>query len=168
MSIPKVLPRRPRAIVGQSLVFLSRTVAGSLGYGLITTLRQFAIAVMLAAMIASTAWSQVGFTPSQIQKAYGINTLQAAGITGAGQTIAIIDPYDYPNALSAVNTFSSAFGLPQFNVSGGPTFTKLDQNGGTAFPGTDPAVQGRPTVRRVKKPSISNGLMPSRPWPTST
>ena len=82
------------------------------------------------------------FYPSQIQQAYGINTLQSGGYTGAGQTIAIIDAYNYPNALSAVNYFSNYFGLQQFNVSGGPTFTQLNENGGTSLPGTDPAGAG--------------------------
>jgi hypothetical protein len=79
------------------------------------------------------------FTPAQIQQAYGFSSLSA---TGSGQTIAIIDAYNYPNAASALNTFSSQFGLPQVNAAGGPTFTVLNQSGGTALPGTDPAGAG--------------------------
>ncbi len=48
---------------------------------------------------------------------------------GRGQTIAIVDAYDYPTALNDVNAFSANFGLPQFNTSGGPTFQKLTQTG---------------------------------------
>src|SRR5262249_15620997 len=53
---------------------------------------------------------------------------------GAGMTIAIVDVYDDPNALSDLNAFSSYYNLPQFNVTGGPTFQKLNQNGGTSLP----------------------------------
>jgi subtilase family serine protease len=81
------------------------------------------------------------FTPAQIQKAYGIDTLQAGGsATGAGQTIAIIDAGNYPNALATLNYFSSYYGLPQFSGSGGsggsggPTFTQLNETGGTTLP----------------------------------
>jgi autotransporter-associated beta strand protein len=87
------------------------------------------------------------FDPAQIQQAYGVNSLAAYG---AGQTIAIVDAYNYPNALSALNTFSSdplgssypTYSLPQFNVPGGPTFTQLNQSGSTSLPGTDPAGAG--------------------------
>ena len=79
------------------------------------------------------------FTPAQIQQAYGFSSLTASG---SGQTIAIIDAYNYPNAVTALNTFSSEFGLPQVNA-GGPTFTVLNQSGGTTLPGTDPAGPSR-------------------------
>ena len=85
------------------------------------------------------------FYPTQIEQAYGIDSLIAAGNNGAGQTIAIIDAYDYPSALSTLNTFSAgrngAWTLPQMNAPGGsgPTFTQLNQSGGTALPGTQAA-----------------------------
>ena len=83
------------------------------------------------------------FYPTQIQQAYGISSLLAAGNNGAGQTIAIVDAYDYPSALSTLNTFSqgynSAWSIPQMTAPGGtgPTFTQLNETGGTALPGTD-------------------------------
>ncbi len=83
------------------------------------------------------------FSPTQVQKAYGIDSLVAAGNAGAGQTIAIIDAYNYPNALSALNTFSSTYHLPLFNQGGSsPAFTVLNESGGTALPGTDPSAGG--------------------------
>ena len=81
------------------------------------------------------------FSPQQIQAAYGINLLSQ---TGAGQTIAIIDAYDDPDLVSSSNAaygssdlhnFDAYYGLPDFGGSG-PTFTKLNQNGGTNYPGT--------------------------------
>jgi subtilase family serine protease len=56
---------------------------------------------------------------------------------GAGQTIAVIDEGDNPTALADLNYYSSYFGLPEFNVAGGPTFTKLDEYGGTNLPAQD-------------------------------
>jgi subtilase family serine protease len=85
----------------------------------------------------------VGFTPQQIQKAYGIDQLYGIVGNGAGQTIVIVDAYDAPNfvdsnspnfASSDLHKFDVAFGLPD-----PPSFLKLNQNGGTTLPGTDPA-----------------------------
>jgi subtilase family serine protease len=77
------------------------------------------------------------YTPAQIQQAYGFSAVPGLAsnynnTAGKGQTIAIIDVYDDPNILSDTNTFSSKFGLPQFNQTGNansPTFTKLNENG---------------------------------------
>jgi subtilisin-like proprotein convertase family protein len=84
-------------------------------------------------------------TPAQIRAAYGFDQVMFGSIPGdgTGQTIAIIDAYDYPTALSDLNTFSAQYNLPQFNVTGGPTFTKVGQTGGSV-PGTDPAGAGNP------------------------
>ncbi len=95
--------------------------------------------------------SPTALTPNQIRGAYGlggyVSTSLSNGVTfngtpgdGRGQTIAIVDAYDDPNAASDLNAFSSAFGLPSFGAgTGSPTFTKLNQNGGTSLPPTDPA-----------------------------
>lgn len=70
----------------------------------------------------------VGFTPAQIQKVYGIDSLLASGNNGAGQTVAIVDAYDDPNIASDLSAFSAEFNLPQMN-EGGPTFTKVNEFG---------------------------------------
>ena len=92
---------------------------------------------------------QPSFYPTQIQQAYGLVSLMGGTGTnaitnnGAGQTIAIIDAYNYPNALSTLNIFSlgnysgngSSWTLPAMSASGaGPIFTQLNQNGGTTLP----------------------------------
>ena len=91
----------------------------------------------LSANLLNSAGSSTpyGLTPSQIRGAY-----YGPGVhgDGSGQTIAIVDAYDDPNALSDLNAFSTYFGLPTFVGNGGPTFQKLNQTGGTALPGTDP------------------------------
>ncbi len=62
---------------------------------------------------------------------------------GAGQTIAIVDAYDNPKFVSSsdpnyassdLHYFNAYHGLPDFGSPGGPTFTKLDQHGGSSYP----------------------------------
>jgi subtilase family serine protease len=48
------------------------------------------------------------FTPGEIRHAYGFDQVSA---TGAGQTIAIVDAFDDPNAAADLQKFSSQFGL---------------------------------------------------------
>src|SRR5271157_6424774 len=56
-----------------------------------------------------------GYTPQQIQNAYGIDEITFSGGkvagNGAGQTIAIVDAYNDPNIKSDLATFDSEFGL---------------------------------------------------------
>ena len=72
-------------------------------------------------------------TPAQIQQAYGFNQINFGSVhgDGSGQTIAIVDAYDDPNIQADLNRFSTQFGLPTTTV------TRVNQNGGTAYPATD-------------------------------
>jgi hypothetical protein len=74
--------------------------------------------------------------PAQMQAAYGVNQIAFGGTagTGAGQTIAIVDAYNDPDIIANANSFSSEFGLPQFNGSGEPTLKVLNESGGTSLP----------------------------------
>jgi hypothetical protein len=76
------------------------------------------------------------FTPTQIRHAYGFDrvVLQSASnsaITGdgAGQTIALIDAFDDPNIASDLAVFDNMYSLVP-----PPSFTKVDQTGGTNYP----------------------------------
>lgn len=51
------------------------------------------------------------YTPADITTAYGVDILHTAGITGAGETIVIVDAYGSPTALTDLQFFSSTFGL---------------------------------------------------------
>jgi subtilase family serine protease len=73
-----------------------------------------------------------GYTPQQIQQAYGVNKLLNNGTNGKGETIAIVDAYYDPNILSDANTFNKQFNLPLFNSSGGPTLKVVASGGGSA------------------------------------
>src|SRR5262249_84548 len=81
-----------------------------------------------------------GFSPPQIRNAYGLDNIKFGGVTGdgTGQTIAIVDAYNHPNIAGDLAQFSTQFKLPQFNQgAGSPTFTKVNQAGGTSYPRTD-------------------------------
>jgi subtilase family serine protease len=58
-------------------------------------------------------WSYAvcGYTPQQVRGAYGVT---ASGMTGAGQTVAVVDAYASPTMLRDANQFSSVEGEPQF------------------------------------------------------
>ena len=81
-----------------------------------------------------TTSGPTGTTPSQIRHAYGFDKItlgNGVAANGAGQTIAIVDAYDDPNIASDLHQFDLQFGLPD------PTFTKVNQNGGTTYPTAD-------------------------------
>ena len=55
----------------------------------------------------------VAYNPTQIRTAYGISAFSSAtGITGAGQTIAIVDAYGSPTLQNDFNVFCKQYGLP--------------------------------------------------------
>jgi len=65
---------------------------------------------------ATAVPSVSGFKPAQIRKGYGL-----ASITnkGAGQTIAIVDAYDNPDAESDLGKFTAQFSLPACTTANG-------------------------------------------------
>jgi len=78
-----------------------------------------------------------GTTPMQVRHAYGIDNIQFAGGTiagdGAGTTIAIVDAYDDPTIANDLHQFDLAYGLPD-----PPSFTKINQNGvAGSYPSAD-------------------------------
>jgi len=57
-------------------------------------------------------WAPCGYTPSQLQGAYGVAGAIAAGNDGRGVTVAVIDAYASRYAASDLRTYSQAHGLP--------------------------------------------------------
>jgi subtilase family serine protease len=53
-----------------------------------------------------------GYTPAQIQAAYGLNALYTKGYDGTGQTIVIVDWCGSPTITGDANAFSKKYGLP--------------------------------------------------------
>lgn len=68
--------------------------------------------------------SLAGFSPSDLQSAYGL----PSAAEGGGQTIAIVDAYDDPNLEGDLVTYRSNFALPACTTSNG-CFTKVNQKG---------------------------------------
>jgi hypothetical protein len=99
------------------------------------------------------AASPVGFSPSQIRAAYGVDQI-VFGTTqgdGSGQTIAIVDAYDDPNLVDTTNSNFSASDLgrfdQEFNLPDPPNFSVLNQYG------TDIGTSGYTGPRPVTDPT---------------
>ena len=56
-------------------------------------------------------WNNCGYIPSQVRGAYGVTS---SGMTGKGQTVAIVDAYASPTIRYDANTFSSLVGDKPF------------------------------------------------------
>jgi hypothetical protein len=72
-----------------------------------------------------------GYGPPDLRSAYALPTS-----AGSGQTVAIVDAFDDPNAESDLATYRSQFGLPSCTTANG-CFRKVNQRGGTAPPAAD-------------------------------
>lgn len=70
-----------------------------------------------------------GYGPASLQAAYNL----PSGSGGSGQTVAIVDAYDNPNAESDLATYRSQYGLSACTTANG-CFRKVDQTGGTKYP----------------------------------
>ncbi len=75
------------------------------------------------------------YDPSFLQSAYNLSASSSTG--GTGQTVAIVDAYDDPNAESDLAYYRSYFGLPACSATSG-CFTKVNQTGGAGpYPSAD-------------------------------
>lgn len=68
-----------------------------------------------------------GYGPSQLQSAYALPSSSG----GVGQTVAIVDAYDDPDAASDLSVYRSQYGLPACTTTSG-CFTKVSQTGSTS------------------------------------
>jgi len=82
-----------------------------------------------ALRVSPNASNPSGYNPADLQSAYNLPSSTA----GNGQTVAIVDAYDDPNAASDLNVYRSQFGLPACTTANG-CFKKVNQNGGTSYP----------------------------------
>jgi subtilase family serine protease len=80
-------------------------------------------------MAGSGSW---GYSPHQIDSAYGISNISFSGVSGdgAGQTIAIVDAYNDPDITSDLAAFDKQYGLPA-----PPSFTEDNLGATTVDPG---------------------------------
>jgi subtilase family serine protease len=70
---------------------------------------------------ASIPWLNCGYTPQQIQIAYGLN--QVGKFNGAGVTVAIVDAYASPTLLADSNRYAAKHGLPKLTT--GVNFSQI-------------------------------------------
>jgi subtilase family serine protease len=89
-----------------------------------------------AAEVRSSATTPAGYSPGELQAAYGI-----PGGLGAGVTVAVVDAYDNPNAEADLAVYRTEFNLPPCTTANG-CFAKVDQRGGSAYPPPDKAWAG--------------------------
>lgn len=74
-----------------------------------------------------------GYYPCDLQAAYNLPSANA----GTGQTVAIVDAFDNPNAEADLAVYRTTFGLPDCTTTNG-CFHKVNQTGGTAtYPAPD-------------------------------
>ncbi|MEU9395029.1 S53 family peptidase [Streptomyces sp. NPDC048324] len=84
---------------------------------------------------AADAATPSGYGPTNLQSAYGLTS--AAASNGAGETLAIVDAYNDPNAESDLATYRSYYGLPACTTANG-CFKKVSQTGSTtSLPSSD-------------------------------
>ncbi|MHC3469009.1 S53 family peptidase [Streptomyces sp. 7R007] len=77
---------------------------------------------------AADASTPSGYGPTNLQAAYGLTS--AAASNGSGETIAIVDAYDDPNAEADLATYRSYYGLSACTTANG-CFKKVSQTGST-------------------------------------
>lgn len=80
-----------------------------------------------------------GYTPAQLQSAYGLTS--AALAKGTGLTVAVVDAYDSPTAESDLAAYRAQFGLPACTTANG-CFRKVNQDGSSAVAGLPPFNDG--------------------------
>jgi len=73
-----------------------------------------------------------GYGPADLQSAYNLATA-SAGSGGSGQTVAIVDAYDDPNAEADLGVYRTNFGLASCTTANG-CFRKVNQAGTTSYP----------------------------------
>ena len=73
--------------------------------------------------------SPAGYNPPDLQSAYAL----PSATNGNGQTVAIVDAYNDPNAESDLGVYRSQFGIAACTTANG-CFRKVNQSGGTKYP----------------------------------
>jgi subtilase family serine protease len=82
-----------------------------------------------------------GYQPSELQTAYGLSELYAAGLDGTGETIVIVDAIGSPTILADASLFSQIYGLPDVTKD---NFTVYYPGGQP--PAADPGWAGETTL----------------------
>jgi subtilase family serine protease len=103
-------------------------VAASCGAAPAGVARCLALRVVSGATANTTQGGPDGWHPADLQAAYRLDATK-----GQGQTVALVDAYDAPNAESDMAFFRATFGLPPCTTANG-CFRKVNQRGGSTLP----------------------------------
>jgi subtilase family serine protease len=88
--------------------------------------------IMVSSQFRPNSGGPAGYHPADLQSAYKLPSSSA----GSGQTVAIVDAFDDPNAVSDLSVYRSTFGLAACTTANG-CFKKVDENGGNHYPTPD-------------------------------
>jgi len=89
-----------------------------------------------AKVTPSAITSGDGYTPALLQSAYNLTAASAAN--GGGQTVAVVDAYDDPNAEADLGTYRAQYDLPPCTTANG-CFKKVNEYGDeTDYPAPNP------------------------------
>jgi subtilase family serine protease len=83
-----------------------------------------------------------GYTPQQIEGAYGVTRAISDGLDGAGETVAVIDAYSSPTIDSDVDEWSALHDLPAPNLTVDDNVAERTQPDAPAVPTDVPVVGG--------------------------
>ncbi|MFC1418089.1 putative Ig domain-containing protein [Streptacidiphilus cavernicola] len=117
-------PASAASTAGSGVDYRHTCAAEPVGYASCQALVRTDVKPQLAHPNAVPLATVSGYGPTQLQSAY--NLASAAAANGAGETVAVVDAYDYPSAQSDLNTYRSQFGLA---ACGTGCFSKINENG---------------------------------------
>ena len=87
-----------------------------------------------------------GYSPAQLQSAYGLTTASATGGTsgGAAEAVAIVGAYDDPNAAADLAAYRTQFGMPPcLTATGAGCLVKVNENNQAGpLPSAPPSTAG--------------------------
>jgi subtilase family serine protease len=119
----------PVATTASASAATTLQVSASCGAAPAGVARCLALRVVAGGATTNTVQSApAGWHPADLQRAYRLNATK-----GRGQTVAIVDAYDDPNAESDMAFFRAHFGLPPCTTANG-CFRKVNQRGGSTPP----------------------------------
>jgi subtilase family serine protease len=83
-----------------------------------------------------------GYTPQQVEGAYGVSDAIADGLDGAGQTVAVVDAYSSPTMTADADEWSANMGLPKPILTINDNVAERSQPDGPTVPTDVPVVGG--------------------------
>jgi subtilase family serine protease len=107
----------PNAIVGDSATPDAPPAPASVNAGPCSSYWSEKVATDLPpANGAPAPWIPCGWTPSQLQSAYGVDGPISHGLDGRGQSVAIVDAFASPTIARDASTYSARHGLPPIEL----------------------------------------------------